>query len=495
MDYGLLLQTLAPELILTLTALGILTLDLTVMKESPRIYRMSVGAGMLAFGVFGATLAVHFYSEPVRFAEGMLIQDPLNLFVKKAILFVALVTGLIATEVRFTRNVGEFYALLILSTIGMMLMVSTENLLMLFVSLELTSLCLYVLAAYNERSRESAEAGMKYFLFGGMAGAFLLFGISYLYGITGTLHLPELAEVLRDNGGDPLLNIALVMLVIGFGFKLAAVPFHFWAPDVYQGAPVSSAMFIGSASKVASIYAFAKILWIGFPDWSWGQNGAVGGAGWAPLLILMAVASMVFGNLAALAQRSVRRLIAYSAIAHAGYLLIGLLAEPTDGFRSLIYYIVIYAFTTAGLFGVIAAVQGKGRDLNLEDFAGLSRKSPVLAICLLIFVLSLAGIPPLAGFFGKFYLFTAALKTDPKNLNLLVTVIIAIAMSAVSLYYYLQLLKQVFVVETKGPVLRTKVGFLGRSMIVLMAVAVVFFGCFPDVMLNRLTAAVIIVTW
>ena len=495
MDYSFLFQTLAPELILTVIALVILTLDLTVMKESPRIYRMSVGAGMLAFGVFGATLAVHFYAEPVRFPAGMLIQDPLNLFVKNVILFVALVTGLIATEVRFTRNVGEFYALLILSTIGMMLLASTENLLMLFVSLELTSLCLYVLAAYNDRSRESAEAGMKYFLFGGMAAAFLLFGISYLYGITGTLHLPEIAQFLRANGGDPLLNVALVTLVIGFGFKLAAVPFHFWAPDVYQGAPVSNALFIGSASKVASVFAFAKILWIGLPDWSWGQNAAAGSAGWAPMLILMAVASMVFGNLAALAQRSVRRLVAYSAIAHAGYLLIGLLAEPTDGFRSVIYYIVIYAFTTAGLFGVIAAVQGKGRELNLEDFAGFSRKSPGLAICLFIFVLSLAGIPPLAGFFGKFYLFAAALKTDPQNLNLLVTVIIAIAMSAVSLYYYLQLLKQVFVVKTKGPVLKTKIGFLGRSMIILMAVFVVFLGCFPDLMLDRLTAAVVFVTW
>lgn len=495
MDYGLLLRSLSPELVLTLAALVTLTLDLTVMKGAPRIYRCTVAAGLLAVGVLGAVICLHMVVGPVAFDDGMFIHNPLNLFVKKGILIVALMTGLLATEVRFTRDVGEYYALIILSTIGMLLLVSTENLLMLFIGLELTSLCLYVLAAYDERSRSSAEAGMKYFLFGGMSAAFLLFGISYIYGLTGTLELGLVAEAMGAAGGDPLMNVALIMVVIGFGFKLAAVPFHFWAPDVYQAAPVSSAMFIGSASKIASVFAFAKVLLVGFESWAWGQGGESVVIGWAPMLVLMAVLSMVFGNLAALAQTSVRRLIAYSAIAHAGYLLIGMLAEPTDAYRSLIYYVITYALTTVGLFGVIAAVQGKGDDLQLQDLAGLSKKSPLLAISLFVFVLSLAGIPPLAGFFGKFYLFAAALKSDPDSLQLLAVVIIGIAMSAVSLYYYLQLLKQAFVMPATGTVLRIKVGFIGQWVVAMLALSVLFFGCFPDVMLDRLTAAIVRVTW
>jgi NADH-quinone oxidoreductase subunit N len=506
MDYSFLFRNLSPEIVLTITALVTLTLDLTVMKESPRIYRSTVAAGLLAIGVLGAVICLHFFVEtvdfvasnadkPVGFAAGMFIHSPLNMFVKKAILFLALMTGLLATEVRFTRDVGEYFALITFSTIGMMLLVSTENLLMLFVALELTSLCLYVLTAYDEKSKASAEAGMKYFLFGGMSAAFLLFGISYLYGLTGTLEFTPMASALSDQGGDPLLNIALIMVVIGFGFKLAAVPFHFWAPDVYQAAPIASAMFIGSASKVASIYAFAKLLLIGFGSWAWGQGGESVVIGWAPMLVLMAVLSMVFGNLAALAQTSIRRLIAYSAIAHSGYLLVGLLAEPTDAYRSLLYYAITYALTTVGLFGVVAALQGKGEDLKIKDFAGFSKRSPLLAACLFIFVLSLAGIPPLAGFFGKFYLFAAALKSDPGSMQLLALVVIGIAMSAVSLYYYLQLLKQAFVVEAKGSVLRIKSGFIGQWVIVLLAASVVLLGCFPDLILDRLTAAIVSAVW
>ena len=488
MDYGLIFLTLSPEFVLTVSALVVLGLDLTVLKGTSRIYRMTAAAGVMAIGIFAAILLLQYYVQPVRFPLGMLVQNPLNLLVKKVILFVALTIGLLATEVRFTRNVGEYYALLILATVGMMLLVSAENLLSLFVGLELTSLSLYVLAAYNERSRESAEAGMKYFLFGGMSAAFLLFGFSYLYGLAWTLELAGLNAGLSGHAADPLLSVALIMVVIGFGFKLAAVPFHFWAPDTYQGAPVASAMLIGSASKVAGGYAFLKLLLIGFGPGGWGGNAETV-TGWAPLLALLSVLSVVFGNLAALAQTSVRRLLGYSAVAHAGYLLLGFFGSETDAYHSVVFYLTVYALTTAGTFGVIAAVQGKGRDLRLEDFAGFSRKSPEMAVCLLIFILSLAGIPPLAGFVGKFYLFAAALKGDPGHLGMLTAVGIGIVMSAVSLYYYLQLLKQVFVADPVGPVLRVKAGFLGRSMILLLAFCVVVLGCVPDVFLDLITGA------
>jgi len=494
MDYGLLFLTLSPELIVTIAALVVLGLDLSVLKGTSRIYRMITASGVMALGIFAAILLLQYYVTPVRFPFGMVVQDPLNLLVKKVILFVALAIGLLATEVRFTRHVGEFYALLMLGTVGMLLLVAAENLLMIFVALELTSLSLYVLAAYGERNRESAEAGMKYFLFGGMSAAFLLFGISYLYGLSGTLDLSALQAGLGEHAADPLLSVALIMIVIGFGFKLAAAPFHFWAPDAYQGAPVASAMFIGSASKVASGYAFLKVLLVGFGSSGWGGTAETV-TGWAPLIALVAVISMVLGNFAALAQTSVRRLLAYSAVAHAGYLLLGFFGSEGDAQRSVLFYLVVYSVTTVGAFGVVAAVQGKGRDLQLRDFAGFSRRSPEMAICLLIFVLSLAGIPPLAGFAGKFYLFTAALKSDPGQLGMLAAVTIGILMSAVSLYYYLQLLKQVFVVEPVGAVLRVKAGFLGRSMILLMAFCVVALGCAPDVILDLVTGALVSVAW
>lgn len=494
MDYGLLFLTFSPELVLTVAALAVLGLDLTALKGTSRIYRMVSASGVMAVGIFAAILLLQYYVTPVRFPFGMSVQDPLNLLLKKVILFVTLTIGLLATEVRFTRHVGEYYALLLLSAVGMMLLVATENLLMVFVALELTSLSLYVLAAYDERSREASEAGMKYFLFGGMSAAFLLFGISYLYGLSGTLDLAALREGLAGHAADPLLSVALIMVIIGFSFKLAAAPFHFWAPDTYQGAPIASAMFIGSASKVAGGYAFLKVLLMGFGASGWGGTAETV-TGWAPLIALIAVISMVLGNLAALAQTSVRRLLAYSAIAHAGYLLLGFFGGDGDAQRSVIYYVTVYALTTAGAFGVLAAVQGKGRDLKLVDFAGFSRRSPEMSICLLVFVLSLAGIPPLAGFVGKFYLFAAALKGDPYNLGMLSAVAIGVVMSAVSLYYYLQLLKQVFVADPIGPVLRVKAGFLGRSMILLLAFCVVALGCAPGVFLDLVSGALVSVAW
>lgn len=494
MDYGLLFLTLAPEFVVTVSALVVLGLDLTVLKGTSRIYRMITASGVMALGIFAAILLLQYYVTPVRFPFGMVVQDPLNLLVKKVILFLALTIGLLATEVRFTRHVGEFYALLMLGSVGMMLLVAAENLLLIFVALELTSLTLYVLAAFDERSRESAEAGMKYFLFGAVSAAFLLFGISYLYGLAGTLELSELRAGLSAHAADPLLSVALIMVLIGFGFKLAAAPFHFWAPDAYQGAPVSSVMFIATASKVASGYAFLKVLLVGFGSGGWGGTAETV-TGWAPLVALMAVISMVAGNFAALVQTSVRRLLAYSAIAHAGYLLLGFFGSEGDAQRSVVFYLVVYAITTLGAFGVIAAVQGKGRDLCLQDFAGFSRRSPEMAVCLLIFVLSLAGIPPLAGFAGKFYLFTAALKSDPRQLGMLAAVVIGIGMSALSLYYYLQLLKQVFVERPEGAVLRVKAGFLGRSMILLTAFCVLALGCAPDVILDLIDAALVSTGW
>jgi NADH-quinone oxidoreductase subunit N len=283
--------------------------------------------------------------------------------------------------------------------------------------------------------------------------------------------------------------VAIVMVIIGFGFKIAAVPFHLWAPDAYQGAPTPSAALIASGSKVASFFIFAKVMMFGFAgaEGSGAWRGFV--SGWVPTIAVVAVLSMILGNLAAIVQSSVRRLLAYSAIAHAGYMLLGVMTHSGAGLASLIYYAVTYGLTTVGAFGVVAVVeQGTGGE-KLSDFAGLSRRAPLVSFCMLIFMLSLAGIPPLAGFFGKFYVFAAAVITGAPNLGLLWLVILAIAMSAVSLYYYLQVLKQIYVVDVSGDEPALKVPILTQIALCLLALGVILFGCAPSLFLNSLEHA------
>src|SRR5580658_3660668 len=314
---------------------------------------------------------------------------------------------------------------------------------MIFIALELLSISLYALAAFDKGSMASSEAALKYLLFGGMSAAFTLFGISLVYGMAGDIQLDAIAARLRVQPVEPVFYTALVMTLVGFAFKLAAAPFHLWAPDVYEGAPTPVASFIASGSKVASFFVLARILLTAFP-------GARGTAslndflpGWAPVFIVLAVLSMVAGNVAAIVQTNVKRLLAYSAIAHAGYALLALLADQRHALSALLFYTITYAFTVLGAFAVVGVVEAGGRSGTLADFAGLSRRAPVLSFCMLIFMLSLAGIPPLSGFFGKFYIFTAILDTAPK-LSLLWLVVLGVAASAVSLYYYLQVLKQIY---------------------------------------------------
>jgi NADH-quinone oxidoreductase subunit N len=398
----------------------------------------------------------------------------------------------------FTRNPGEFVAIVLMSATGGLLIAAAQDLLVIFIGLELLSLGLYILTAFAKKSGKSAEAAIKYYLFGGMSAAFLLFGFSYLYGFSGSTNLQRI--VLSMYGPNavratPLLYVALVMVAAGLGFKVAAVPFHLWAPDAYEGAPAPAAAFIASVSKVAS---FALLISIGtaavhvlapgvhvlvttdgnVPRW-FGLRGP-----WSMTLMLLAVSSMVVGNLAALAQSSVRRLLAYSAIAHAGYMLLGLAFysySPVSA-NAILYYILTYGLTTVGAFGVIAVVERATGSDKMDSFSGLYKRSPLLAAVLLVLFLSLAGIPPLVGFWAKFNLFAAVLGVSRSG-TAMGLVALAVAMSAVSLYYYLQVLKRAYVVpavdETPIPVHPVTL-----TVLVLIAVAVVVLGCFPALLQN-----------
>jgi NADH-quinone oxidoreductase subunit N len=498
MNYLQFLKLAAPETIVVLAALAALAADLLTLRDLEPRFRRLIGSMIAVGGCAGAVAWILAVSQPASLMEGMLVSDSLVQLMQVAVLVLAILTLLLFVDADFTDHVGEYVALVLLAAVGMMLLVSSEDLLMIFVSLELTSLALYILTGFNKRNVKSAEAALKYFLFGGMAAAFTLFGVSLLYGLAGSTNLSEIGRILGEKHSaaasaapgaslDPLLITALVMTVVGFGFKVAAVPFHLWAPDAYEGAPTPSAAFIASGSKVASFFIFAKVIWIGFA----GAGGSGGWhaflPGWVPVLAVVAAASIVLGNLVALAQVCLRRLLAYSAIAHAGYMLLGITNGDSHNLAPLIYYVTTYGLTTLGAFGVVAVVQQRTGNDRLTDFAGLSRRCPLVAFCMMIFMLSLAGIPPLAGFFGKFYLFASALG-GPQPLSLLWLVSVALAMSAVSLYYYLQVLKQIYLAEPRADS-AAPISIFSQVVVALVAAAVVILGCAPSLLLTYASQA------
>lgn len=489
MNYFEMLKLAAPEAIVALTALAVLAIDQTSMRGLEARLRLIIGGMVASAGCAAAIMWMLINTTPADALQGMLVVSPLTQIVKICLLGLTIGTVLISLEARFTTHAGEYLALILLATVGMMFLVSAEDVLMIFIALELTSLSLYILTAFNKRNIKSAEAALKYFLFGGMAAAFMLFGLSLIYGLSGATNLHAIAAALAGRGLDPLLVVAIVMTIIGFGFKLAAVPFHLWAPDAYEGAPSQSAAFIASGSKLASFFIFAKIMMIGFA----GAEGS--GAfrefvrGWTPVIALVALLSMVLGNLVAVVQTSVKRLLAYSAIAHAGYMLLGVMAHDEQAIVSVVYYAATYGLATIGAFGVVALVEDGAGDDRLSSFVGFSKRAPLAALAMMIFLLSLAGIPPLAGFFGKFYLFAAALKTGAPNLGLLWLVIVAVAMSAVSFYYYLKVLKQIYVVAGVKGRGTTNVSILPQVILLLLAILVMVLGCFPNLLVGPLQGA------
>jgi len=418
---------------------------------------------------------------------------PLTSLFKIICLALAFFTVILARSDRASRNPGEYLAILLLATIGLLLLVGTEELLMIFIGLELTSLSLYVMTAFDKTDVRSAEAGLKYFLFGSTASAFTLFGLSFIYGMSGTTGLAAIGQKLATQPMQPLLFVGIVMTLVGLAFKIAAAPFHLWAPDAYQGAPVPSAAFIASGSKVASFVVLGKIVLVGFAPVHGSAAWHAMIAGWSPVLAALAALSIVIGNLVALVQTNVRRLLAYSAVAHAGYTLLGLVAGGRDGFSATLFYTTVYAFTLVGAFGVVALVRRETGGDDLSNFSALWSRSPLLAGCMAIFLLSLAGLPPLAGFFGKFYLFSVALRSGA-NHGLLWLVVLALLGSFISLYYYLIVLKMIFVDEEPQPEpspARGSLGgdFLQRITLTVLAGVVVFFGIMPTTLIARIIAS------
>ena len=493
MNYLDILLSFLPELFLVVLALGIIGLGIAAEKG-----RLPSGIHrhlwiFAAGGVVVAGLLLFLPGGSPESAGGMLGTDTPTRAFKGILLLMSLLTLALTPARRDGSHTGEYLGLILFATTGLLLVVGSTDLLMLFLSLELVSLTLYILTGFDQTQPRSAEAALKYFLFGSVAAGFMLYGFSLIYGFAQTTNLAEMAVALASQPLEPLLVLGVVMLLAGFGFKVAAVPFHLWAPDVYQSAPLPTAALVAAGSKVAGFFILAKLLTVGLAGLE--GSGAWGDfrSGWVPLLLVLAAFSMILGNLAALAQRtSVRRLLGYSAIAHGGYILLGLGAANESGVSAVLFYIVIYGLTAIGAFAVVGIVRNRRGGDRPEDFAGLSREMPGIAFCFLIFLISLAGIPPLAGFVGKFQLFLAALDSGgglETGGGLLWLVALAIGLNAVSLYYYLLVLKQVYLAqppETRryGAIPVATAVWPVRAVVIVTTAAVVLGGLFPQQLLT-----------
>lgn len=484
-DYTGLLHALRPEIHLVLGAVIVLFFDMLWARHRPaNRHHVALSLGVITL-LMAAGAAISPRVTGSVFGGAFMI-DSLATATRAGVCGLAAMALALLPAGSRQRHPAEFVAILLFATAGFSLMAAANQLLIAFLAIELASLSLYVLAGFDKSSPQSAEAGLKYFLFGGMSAAFLLFGFSLLYGLTGSIQLNHLAEQLTLQGQSPLLIVALVMVLVAFGFKAAAAPFHLWAPDVYQGAPAPAAALIASASKLAGIVLFTRLLWPGLGS----ATGTIAHlpvtVGWTPVVALLAAASLLLGNIGALAQSNVRRLLAYSAIAHAGALLLGVLAAGRTGPGPLFYYAATYGLATVGAFGVIAVVETTSPARELSDLAGLHKRSPLLAGCLAIFVLSLAGIPPLAGFFGKFAVFASVLQLGGLAGPAGWLVIAAIALSAVALYYYLQILKQALIADPTTATANISTPFPAKIALLVAAGLIVVLGVMPSLILELL---------
>jgi len=458
---------------------------------------------MALIGVILSALALYFGPKGVE-GSSLLTLDPLAIIMKGVVLGLGLLALLLTPAKREMKNPGEFYAVSLFAITGLSLTVGTNNLIFLFVSLELASLSMYLLAGFS-RTAKASEASLKYFMFGAVSAAFMLFGLSFLYGFSHAMTLDALATAVAANPTAPFAMMGLLLVLVGLAFKMAAAPFHFWAPDVYEGSPASSVAIIAAASKVVGMVVLVRFLLIGFPaaagSASWGNFAE----GWAVWLAALSAVSMVFGNLLALAQKSVRRMLAYSAVANSGYLFVGLAAHGASSAASSLFYVIVYGLGTFGALAVTALVERDRGSDHQESFAGLVYRSPLQATALFIFMASLAGIPPLAGFAGKFILFSSALQENVHGGQAGLTWLVGLGavVSAISLYYYLKVLKQAFVLgdpddkadtqlksEEEGSSVDVSTLWAHRLAIALPAIAIVFLGLFPGALMEPIQEVV-----
>jgi NADH-quinone oxidoreductase subunit N len=466
-----------PLIVVGAGAMGVLLAGVETDDEE------SGGLGILSIAlfVFAAILTMLLFSGPPSLAfSGALSVSSYSAYFELLVLIASAMTALISVEYAADERLpgAEYYALLMFAALGMMLMAAADDLIVIFLGLETMSIAVYALAGFLRRDPRSSEAALKYFLLGAFSTGFLLYGIALIYGATGSIKLePIEAALSRPATDNALLLSGLGLLLIGFGFKVAAVPFHMWTPDAYEGAPTPVTGFMAVGVKAAAFAAFVRVFMVHL--WPLGPQ-------WTTVMWVMAVLTMTVGNLAALVQTNIKRMLAYSAIAHAGYILVGMAAvdSPRAG-GAILYYLLGYAFTNLGAFAVVVALERRGaRHDDIADYRGLATRHPMLAAAMALFMLSLTGVPPLAGFFGKFYIFSAALDA-----HLVWLTVIAVLNSVMSAYYYLSVLIAVYAREggvEPGP-MRARPALV--AALVIAAIGTVVIGLFPQPYISSATGA------
>ena len=478
------LMIVLPEV--TLAVLGLVLLMAGLINRS-NAAQVVIGLTVLAFVIAGAAIycperlgyMANGGASPTFAFGSMFVDDGFARFVKILLLASSGLSLLLSTSYLNQAKLmkPEFPVLVLFATLGMMLMVSASDFLSLYIGLELQSLALYVLAAFNRENAKSSEAGLKYFVLGALASGLLLYGISLVYGYAGTTDFVKLAFVLHDAPAHTAgLVIGMVFIAAGLAFKVSAVPFHMWTPDVYEGAPTPITAFFSAGPKIAALALFARVLFEPLRSLS---------VQWLQVIIFAAVASMVVGSFAGLAQKNLKRLMAYSSIANVGYALAGFAAFSKTGLAAVLIYLAVYFLNTLGTFGVILCLRRQGKPVEeLSDLAGLSKTNPLLALAMTLFMFSLAGVPPLAGFFGKYFVFLAVVQV-----NMVPLAIIGVLTSVVAAFYYLRIIKLMYFDEAKAPI--DPLPDMGvRLTVAVAAIYMILFTIFPSPVVDSARAAV-----
>ena len=473
------LWPVTPELILVGVGLLLMLGD----ALSPGYDQRSHALGSLA-ALAGAS-AVSVYLWSYRGAStvlgGMVANDRFAVFFRLVIIGAAAVAVLLSYHYldRAEEARGEFYPLLLFATAGMTLITAATDLIMVFLALEILSLSLYLMTGFSFRRLASAEASMKYFLLGAFSSAFFLYGVALAYGATGTTSLAGIARTLGGQAGTPAMALgAAGFLAVGFGFKVAAVPFHMWTPDAYQGAPTCVTAFMSAGTKVAAFGAFFRVFEVALSPLAWD---------WKPFIWVLAAVTMVVGSVLAIAQSDIKRLLAYSSIAHAGFILVGLTAANRQGIEGSMFYLAVYAAMVLAGFGVVIVVSGRGeRATSLDAYAGLARTNPFAAVVMAVVMLGLAGIPPTGGFIAKVSVFSAAVQDGHWPL-----VLIAVVTSVIAAFYYLRVVVLMYMREPEGEA-RVEVAPVGRLAIGLPAILVLVLGVFPSILFTVVRSASVI---
>ncbi len=470
------LIALLPEMVVAVMAMFLLLFDLFIPKERKVLTAWlatatAIVAGVASLQVMGAGTMVAFY--------GMFVLDPFAVF-SKVLICAGTALGIILSidYMKDEANVGEYYVLMLFAMLGMMLMVSANNFITMYLGLELMALSVYVLVGYQRDTLRSSEAALKYFILGSLSSGMLLYGVTFLYGVSGSFDFKLIGDALADGGGSARAAtlLGLVFVVAGLAFKVSMAPFHMWTPDAYEGAPTPITAFMSVAPKVAGFVIFIRILVDALPAVQ--QEAEM-------ILIWMAVLTMAIGNLAAIAQRNIKRMLAYSTIGHVGFVMLGLIAGTSEGYAGILVYLSIYLFMTMGAFAIIILMRREGiQGELLDDFAGLSRARPGYALAMGLLLFSLAGIPFLGGFWAKYAVFIAAVQAGHVYL-----VLYALLFSAVGAFYYIRVVKYIYFDEARVA-FNFNDSAVMQATVVVMTLVIVMLGLYPDPLMGLCASAV-----